>query len=93
MTGVSRFCEPETETDMRVCVSPDIYARAAAASVRGYAGSIRPVEAYDAVLSGGNIVVVDVRRDNEASRGDIEFPRRYSNKVLQVGLCTQLECS
>jgi hypothetical protein len=33
------------------------------------------------VLSGGNIVVVDVRRDNEAGRGDIEFPRRYSNKV------------
>ena len=24
---------------------------------RGYAGSIRPVEAYDEVLSGGNIVV------------------------------------
>lgn len=54
------------------------------AAVRGYAGSIRPVEAYDAVLSGGKIVVVDVRRDNEAARGDIEFPRRASNKVLTI---------
>ena len=58
--------------------------KAAAASARGYAGSIRPVEAYDAVLSGGKIVVVDVRRDNEVSRGEIEFPRRYANKVLTV---------
>ena len=30
-------------------------------AIRGYAGFVRPVEAYDEVLSGGNIVVVDVR--------------------------------
>jgi len=39
---------------------------------------------YDEVLSGGNIVVVDVRRESETSRGDIEFPRRAANKVLSV---------
>ena len=57
---------------------------AAASVARGYAGSIRPVEAYDEVLSGGNIVVVDVRSEADAARGALEFPRRAANKVVSV---------
>ena len=45
-----------------------------AGALRGYAGSIRPVEAYDEVLSGGNIVIVDVRGESEVERGAVEFP-------------------
>eukprot|EP00230_Micromonas_polaris_P001907 CAMPEP_0119208406 /NCGR_PEP_ID=MMETSP1327-20130426/620_1 /TAXON_ID=38833 /ORGANISM="Micromonas pusilla, Strain RCC2306" /LENGTH=365 /DNA_ID=CAMNT_0007204923 /DNA_START=21 /DNA_END=1118 /DNA_ORIENTATION=- len=51
---------------------------------RGYAGSIRPVEAYDEVLSGGNLVIIDVRGANEVQRGTVEFPRRASSKVISV---------
>ena len=52
--------------------------------IRGYAGSIRPVEAYDEVLSGGNIVVVDVRSEQDAERGQPAFPRRAANKLVSV---------
>lgn len=55
-----------------------------AGALRGYAGSIRPVEAYDEVLSGGNIVIVDVRGESEVERGAVEFPRRAAGKVRQV---------
>ena len=57
---------------------------AVAGVARGYAGSIRPVEAYDEVLSGGRIVLIDVRAENEVSRGTVEFPRRASSKVISV---------
>ena len=57
---------------------------AAASAARGYAGSVRPVEAYDDVLSGGNIVVVDVRSESDAARGALEFPRRAAGKVVAV---------
>lgn len=54
-------------------------------AVRGYAGEVRPVEAYDQILKGGNIVIVDVRRDNEVDRaGEIEFPRRAAGRVKAV---------
>ena len=52
--------------------------------IRGYAGSIRPVEAYDEVLSGGNIVVVDVRSEQDAERGQPAFPRRAASKLVSV---------
>lgn len=55
-----------------------------ASSARGYAGSVRPVEAYDDVLNKKNVVVVDVRRENEVERGEIDFPRRAASRVLQV---------
>ena len=31
-----------------------------------------------------NVVVVDVRRENEVERGEIDFPRRAASRVLQV---------
>ncbi|EEH53720.1 uncharacterized protein MICPUCDRAFT_51808 [Micromonas pusilla CCMP1545] len=63
-----------------------------ASSARGYAGSgafhlalfFRPVEAYDDVLNKKNVVVVDVRRENEVERGEVDFPRRAASRVLQV---------
>ena len=57
---------------------------AVASAARGYAGSIRPVEAYDEALSGGNVVVVDVRPEADASRGALEFPRRAAGRVVSV---------
>lgn len=57
---------------------------AVASAARGYAGSIRPVEAYDEALSGGNVVVVDVRSEADASRGALEFPRRAAGRVVSV---------
>jgi rhodanese-related sulfurtransferase len=57
---------------------------AVASAARGYAGSIRPVEAYDEALSGGNVVVVDVRSEADASRGSLEFPRRAAGRVVSV---------
>lgn len=53
-------------------------------AIRGYAGFVRPVEAYDEVLSGGNIVVVDVRSELDAERGTPLFPRRAANKYKSV---------
>ena len=46
--------------------------------LRGYAGSVRPVEAYDAVTS-GKCVIVDIRQDT--GRGEIKVPR---GKVLSI---------
>ena len=46
--------------------------------LRGYAGSVRPVEAYDAVTS-GKCVIVDIRQDT--GRGEIKVPR---GKVLAI---------
>ena len=63
--------------------APSVFG-ALATVARGYAGCIRPVEAYDEVLTGGNIVVIDVRSEKDQSRGLLEFPRRASNKVISV---------
>ena len=46
--------------------------------LRGYAGSTRPVEAYDLVTS-GKCVIVDIRADT--GRGEIKVPR---GKVLSI---------
>ena len=46
--------------------------------LRGYAGSVRPVEAYDSVTS-GKCVIVDIRQDT--ARGEIKVPR---GKVLAI---------
>lgn len=53
-------------------------------AVRGYAGSVRPVEALDQLTSGGGYVV-DLRNGSEvASKGAIELPRGAARKLLAV---------
>ena len=45
---------------------------------RGYRGDLRPIEAYDALISGGNVVIVDVRGADVT----VALPGGSAKKVL-----------
>ncbi len=65
--------------ELLLCVQAPPVLKLLFGSLRGYAGEINPAAALDAVATGGNVVIVDIRTSREKENGgvpDLPFGNR-----------------